>query len=158
MIFCTVGTQLPFDRLVEYLVRWSSDNSGISVVYQVGGSERFIESDGFHALIKEPFFSATFDSSDVVVSHAGMGNIIRALDSGKPIVVVPRVSAYGEHINDHQLDTADSFSGLPNVFLANDYDEFVLAMSRACDFKAEFVVSDTGLRKLISAVAEFVGS
>lgn len=158
MIFCTVGTQLPFDRLVKYLSDWSSAYPAEIIVYQVGKSDLYKEDEGYYASIQEPLFSERFDAASVIVSHAGMGNIIRALDSGKPIVIVPRLSRFAEHINDHQLDTAGSFKGLPNVFLAGNYEQFLGAMKLAFDFKTTAAGDNSELSCLISAVSELVRS
>jgi hypothetical protein len=40
MIFATVGTQLPFDRLLVGLDRWAAANPGIPVLAQAGASQR----------------------------------------------------------------------------------------------------------------------
>jgi UDP-N-acetylglucosamine transferase subunit ALG13 len=44
--------------------------------------------------------------ADAVVSHAGMGTIIQCQDEDKPLLVLPRRSALGECINDHQFSMA----------------------------------------------------
>lgn len=156
MIFFTVGTQLPFDRATDYLLRWQDENNYRNIIYQVGKSTKFQKEDGFHISINEPSFSNFFDEADFIVSHAGMGNIIRALDLNKAIVVVPRESSLGEHVNDHQLDTIDSLSGLPNLFSARNYQEFNEAMFVASCYKADSEKENGNLSNLIGAVSEFV--
>jgi UDP-N-acetylglucosamine transferase subunit ALG13 len=47
--------------------------------------------------------------SNIVVAHAGTGTIIKALEFAKPIVVMARISSYGETRNDHQLHTVELF-------------------------------------------------
>jgi exopolysaccharide biosynthesis glucuronosyltransferase PssE len=42
----------------------------------------------------------------VIVTHAGIGSVIDALQCGKTLIVVPRLRRHGEHNNDHQLDLA----------------------------------------------------
>jgi UDP-N-acetylglucosamine transferase subunit ALG13 len=44
-----------------------------------------------------------------IISHAGMGTIITGLIHSKPLVIMPRRYAFGEHRNEHQLGTADKF-------------------------------------------------
>lgn len=44
--------------------------------------------------------------ADLVVTHAGMGATLDALDAGKLPVVVPRRSAHGEQVDDHQVELA----------------------------------------------------
>ncbi|WP_020681877.1 glycosyltransferase [Marinobacterium rhizophilum] len=157
MIFCTVGTQLPFDRLVEYLIEWQKAKQYKDIVFQVGSSNKFSPEDGYHKNISEPYFSGHFDQADIIVSHAGMGNIIRALDLNKAIIVVPRQSSLNEHINNHQMDTVDSLSGLPNLFCASNYAEFCDAMDQAEKYNPVDVSNNENLQGLIKAVADFVG-
>jgi UDP-N-acetylglucosamine transferase subunit ALG13 len=106
VIFVTVGTQLPFDRLVGAVDTWAAARPGREVVAQVGPTER-----QFGALRAEPFltperFEELFASAELVVAHAGMGTILSAMERGKPLLVVPRRAALGEHRNEHQLATA----------------------------------------------------
>jgi len=156
MIFCTVGTQLPFDRLVNYLLQWRNETQYKDIVFQVGRSDEFSPDDGFNVSIDEPDFSHRFEQAEIIVSHAGMGNIIRALDLNKAIVVVPRQSALGEHVNNHQLDTVDSLGGLPNLFYANDYESFCRAMERATRYQSVGAAANGNLQNLIDAVSDFV--
>lgn len=60
------------------------------------------------------------DEADVIVSHAGTGTIIGALERRKPIIVVPRQTALGEHRNDHQVATARRFGARGLVVVAED--------------------------------------
>jgi len=49
-----------------------------------------------------------------------MGTILTGLDLGKPVVVVPRLAAHGEHRNDHQLATVKQLSRFPLVRPVHD--------------------------------------
>jgi len=42
----------------------------------------------------------------VIVCHAGIGSVIDALQSKKPLVVVPRLMQFNEHTTEHQVDLA----------------------------------------------------
>lgn len=156
MIFCTVGTQLPFDRLVDYLIRWQESSEYKDIIFQVGNSHQYLPTDGYQISISEPLFSEIFDKANVIVSHAGMGNIIRALDLNKAIIVVPRQASLGEHINDHQQDTTNSLIGLPNLFPANNYDQFCAAMEKAENYISVSVSNNKNLKQLLNSVSEFV--
>jgi UDP-N-acetylglucosamine--N-acetylmuramyl-(pentapeptide) pyrophosphoryl-undecaprenol N-acetylglucosamine transferase len=48
--------------------------------------------------------------ADSVVCHAGVGSIMTALQAGHTPVVIPRLAAHGEHVDDHQLDIATRFA------------------------------------------------
>ncbi len=120
MIFLTVGTQLPFERLVEAVDDWAGDHPDIEVIAQVGRTlyrPRCFEV--VPSLGPEQYYE-TFEKADVVVSHAGMGTIISALETNKPLLLMPRLAALNEHRNDHQLGTAAHFEKYDLITVVND--------------------------------------
>jgi len=78
---------------------------------------------------------STFDElmgkAELIIAHAGMGSIISALQYQKPIVIMPRRAALGEHRNDHQLATALRFSDRSGIFVAQDESELGVTIERA---------------------------
>ena len=46
----------------------------------------------------------------MVISHAGVGAAVTAIEAGKCPVLVPRLSRHGEHIDDHQTQIADELT------------------------------------------------
>ena len=44
--------------------------------------------------------------ADVVVSHAGVGSALAAMQAGRRALYVPRRRAHGEHVDDHQVAMA----------------------------------------------------
>ena len=129
MIYVTVGTQLPFDRLVTIVEEWAAAN-GVPMVAQVGPSKlSFTWADA------RPFFSPQeahihLSKADLVVGHAGMGTILSALELGRPLIIFPRKFALGEHRNDHQMATARKFVGYPGVNVAFDEIELRKLLSQ----------------------------
>jgi UDP-N-acetylglucosamine transferase subunit ALG13 len=128
VIFVSVGTQLPFDRLVTAVDAWAGAAPGREVFAQVGPTAlqpRHIEYARFVSPqeCRERMLSAT-----AIVAHAGMGSILTALELGKPLVVMPRRAALGEHRNDHQLATAERFAGREGVTVAFDETELPLRL------------------------------
>jgi len=107
-IFVTVGTELPFNRLVRAVDEWAGlTGRGDQVFAQTGHSEfapRHIRSS---TMLDGRDFRRLFSEADLVIAHAGMGTIISALEAGQPLVVVPRRADLGEHRNDHQRATVD---------------------------------------------------
>ncbi|WP_442903706.1 glycosyltransferase [Gordonia sp. Z-3] len=47
-------------------------------------------------------FDRLAKTADVVVSHSGVGSVLRLLDLGVSPVLVPRRTGRGEHVDDHQ--------------------------------------------------------
>jgi UDP-N-acetylglucosamine transferase subunit ALG13 len=118
MIFLTVGTQLPFDRLVAAVDDWAGRHPDVEVFAQIGPTT-LVPRHMQHAPFLPP---ARADDlmrrSEVIVAHAGMGSVLTAQALNKPIVIVPRHAALGEHRNDHQLATASWLESRPGVIVA----------------------------------------
>jgi UDP-N-acetylglucosamine transferase subunit ALG13 len=129
MIFVTVGTQLPFDRMVQTIDQWAGAQSFGDVFAQIGPAKykpkhipwtQFLDADECRRKIEQ---------ADVVVAHAGMGSILTALQLGKPILVMPRLSALGEHRNDHQLATAKRLLAQGRIIVAFDEGQLLEKLS-----------------------------
>ncbi len=124
MIFLTVGTQLPFDRLVEAVD--AAVGKGIldeEVFAQIGESNyspcNFKAMRAIQANIYEKFMN----SCTSVISHSGMGTIEAALRCQKPLLVLPRQKKYGEAVNDHQVAIARRFEAEGYILAAHNETE-----------------------------------
>lgn len=120
MIFVTVGTQLPFDRLVGAVSHWAAQNPAHEVIAQTGAGRADFPHLTCHGTLDQAMFQRHMEAAEVVVAHAGMGSILMAAEAGKPIVILPRRADLAEHRNDHQLDTAAEMAALSNVHVVND--------------------------------------
>jgi UDP-N-acetylglucosamine transferase subunit ALG13 len=122
MIFVTIGTQLPFDRLIKIIDELAPqlNEEVVAQVHQCGFIPKNIKTIDFLAPDE---FDKLFDQARFVVSHAGMGTILSALKKGKSLIVFPRIAALGEHRNEHQLATARIFKEMGIVNVAMNEDE-----------------------------------
>lgn len=114
MIFVTVGTnEAPFDRLIAAVDSIDSDD----VVTQYGHA-RVRPSRG-RAIAFLPFEEMVdhIRRADAVVMHAGAGSALLALSNGVVPILVPRLHAFGEAVDDHQVSFARRFAerGLARV-------------------------------------------
>lgn len=122
MIFVTIGSMFPFDRLIRVMDGWAAANPGAELLAQVGtGSYRPSHMPWVRRL-DQGDFARTVAAARLVVAHAGMGSVITADEFGKPIVILPRLRERGEHTTDHQLATAAWLRGKPGIHVA-DRDE-----------------------------------
>jgi UDP-N-acetylglucosamine transferase subunit ALG13 len=123
VIFVTVGTDGPFDRLVRTVDRWAGDTGRRDVFAHIGRSS-FAPSHIDHVAMLQPDeFRRRFADASVVVAHAGMGTILSALHYRKPILVMPRRASLGEQRNEHQLATARHLRDLGKITVAVDENE-----------------------------------
>lgn len=156
MIFVTVGTDLPFNRLVRVVDEWARDNQRTDVFAQIGETDwtpSFIPSKRF---LEPPEFSKHFSSASVIVAHAGMGTILSALRYGKPIVVMPRQAALGEQRNDHQLATAKRLLEMQKVQVAFDEAELREKLGKLEELTARETIGPYASSSLISTIGGFI--
>jgi len=119
MIFVTVGEQLPFDRLIRTVDVWAG-TSKKEIFAQIGRSNYTPKHISYKAFLTPEEFKEKFMAAELIVAHAGMGTIISALELNKPILVMPRQAALGEHRNEHQFATAKRFLELNYISVAFD--------------------------------------
>lgn len=136
MIFLTIGTLESFDRLVQTV----DELVGAGLIQQ----DVFAQTGRCHyrpkhiktvEILDKCEFDCAMERCDFVISHAGMGSIITAITLQKPMIVMPRLKKYHEHVNDHQLDTARRFEMLGIVLAANDSNELIEKIALMPDFK-----------------------
>ena len=117
MILVTVGTeQFPFNRLMhwmETILECSVINE--DVVIQSGSCTVVPQGATVHSILPENQFKDLVKSARVVISHCGEGSYLLLCQMQVPFILVPRSSAFGEHVDNHQLEMADALStlGLP---------------------------------------------
>ncbi len=119
-IFVSVGSMMPFDRLVQAMDEWAAANPAVPVEIQIGRGRYEPRHARFVRLVPVTDYRRKVADARLFVAHAGMGSIIAAIEAGKPLLMLPRLSARGEHNNDHQLATAASIGARPGLFVAAD--------------------------------------
>ena len=119
MIFLTVGTQFPFDRLVKAVDETVSKNGLDEQIFAQVGTTTY-RPRNFEAVpeLEKSVFDKYFREADGVISHAGMGCIAMALENRKPLLVMPRLKKYGEVVNDHQVAIAKKFEKPGHLLVA----------------------------------------
>lgn len=155
MIFVTIGTQAPFDRFIKIIdeVAPQINEEIIAQVYKCGFTPKNIKTVDFLAPDE---FNNLFDKADLIISHAGMGTILSALQKHKPIIIFPRIAALGEHRNEHQLATAEKFKELGSVYVAMNEQELKELMLRK-DLVPLHEIGAEASESLILSLEEFIG-
>lgn len=120
MIFVTVGTYpIAFDRLIEAVDRAVGDGIiGEDVFAQIGCCNYKPCNFDYVDMMERGEFRSRIRQATRVISHAGIGTIIAALECSRPILVMPRRKRFNEHVNDHQFSTAVKFERLGHVLAA----------------------------------------
>jgi beta-1,4-N-acetylglucosaminyltransferase len=125
MIFLTVGTLYPFDRLVEVVDQAVEKGyMGDKIFAQIGNTVNKPRNFPYVASLEMDAYERCFSEASAIISHAGMGTITMALRHQKPLLVMPREKKYGEIINDHQIQTAEAFANKGHVQVARNPADF----------------------------------
>lgn len=126
MIFVTVGTHAQgFDRL-------------LSALGPLAALDRLVVQHGCgpapsEAAVAAPYFPARevvryVNEAGAVVSHAGVGTFLLAWRAGHVPVVVPRLRAFGEHVDDHQVELVRALEAQGRVIAVWDVAELAAAV------------------------------
>jgi UDP-N-acetylglucosamine transferase subunit ALG13 len=158
MIFLTVGTQLAFDRLVTAVDTWAGMEPGRDVVAQIGPTDIRPRHLRAQAFFEPAECRQLMIEADVIVAHAGMGTILSALELAKPLLVVPRKAALGEHRNDHQVATAARFAELGRLSVAADELELVQRLDQLETLTANEQIGPYASDHLVSALRTFIAA
>ncbi len=155
VIFVTVGTQLPFDRLINAVDDWAGERRVSDVIAQIGPSslvpknltvKPFVAADEFQRFVKE---------ASLIIAHAGMGSIITAMELGKPIIIMPRRASLGEHRNEHQLATAHQLGGR-GVHVAQERQDLWSLLDQRAVLTPPSPIAAFAAPELVAAVQAFV--
>lgn len=134
MIIVALGTQkFQMTRLVRAVDELAADIDE-EIFIQIGNTdyepvnckaEKFVEGSVFQKMIEE---------CSLLITHSGVGTIMKGINAGKPVVVVPRLARYNEHVDDHQVQIADAFASKNCVIKCEEVSELKDAVNRAWEF------------------------
>jgi UDP-N-acetylglucosamine transferase subunit ALG13 len=130
MIFASVGSMLPFDRLVRAVDEWAAANPSEPVYIQIGHGEYEPRHAPFVRMMPHTEYRRRLEDSDLFVAHVGMGSILQSLEARKQLLMLPRLAALREHTTDHQLHTAARFRDTEGLLIVEDAEALKAAMSR----------------------------
>lgn len=112
-----------FRRLVERLAEIMP--SGVEVLWQTGCTDVSGLPIDARPFVPAAELDAAIRDADLVVSHAGIGSALTAMEAGRSPVIVPRDPGHGEHVDDHQLQVARELGEL-DIALVRDPAELTL--------------------------------
>ena len=159
MIFVTVGNDFrSFDRLLRKMDEIAPALSDPLIIQR--GYSKYIprNAESFDFVPMEKAIEL-IQESRIVVSHAGIGTIMLCKEYGVPMLILPRVKRYQEHINDHQLEIARALEEREDEHIQIVYDE-----GRLKEKVLEFLKGSTrypplanaGKSNLIRAIRDFI--
>ena len=125
MIFVTVGSQkFQFNRLVSAVDMLKG--SGVitdEVFIQSGESDYIPRYCRYKHFLNRDDFARISGQSNLFITHGGTGAIVGALKTGKKVIAVPRLSKYGELVDDHQVQILQQFDEMKLILPCYEIDQ-----------------------------------
>ncbi len=156
MIFVTVGSQTPFDRLIKQVDYWANRCGRKDILAQIGSGEWLPGYINWIRFLDPEEYRDKLTQADIVIAHAGTGIILNALELGKPLLVFPRSASLGETRNDHQVATAKKFVTLGLLDVAFDEHELNQKLEQIEQVRPARQIGSHASGKLLSAIERFI--
>lgn len=156
MILILLGTQdNSFHRLLEEVQKLINKNVITEKVIVQAGRTKYESKDmEIYSLMPEEKLAELMKKSDLVITHGGVGSIVMALKMVKKVIAVPRLSEFGEHINDHQIQIIDSFNSQEFLIGITELKDLEEALKRSKEFKPKKFESKT--EHMINLIEDFI--
>lgn len=155
-VFVTVGSMLPFDRLVRAADDWAAAHHEARVVAQIGDGSFRPRAMMFESMMAPSEYRQQCANADLIVSHAGMGTVITAAEVGRPLVVLPRRPDLGEVTSNHQLATARWLADRPGIAVIESEAELAAAIDRAVGRAVAHTPVTDDCDRLVSLLRSFI--
>ena len=156
MILVTLGTQdKPFNRLLENIDKEiEKGNIKDKVVVQAGHTKYQSNNMEIYDLLDRDEFQKLISKCDLLITHGGVGSILSGLKNNKKVIVAPRLSKYGEHMNDHQIQIVNNFVKEGYILGYYEDDDLGCILKRVKKFSPNKYISNT--EKFVSIIEDFI--
>lgn len=152
MILVTLGTQKQqFTRLLDYIEK---SNIKDKIIVQAGYTSYNSKKMEILDFIDFEKMDKLIDEADLVITHGGTGSILNALKKQKKVIACPRLSKYGEHVDNHQEEIVYIFSDEKYILKLDENTDISKLIDESKEFKPRKYKSNTkkfikNLEKLI---------
>ncbi|MFH1722362.1 MAG: glycosyltransferase [Candidatus Altiarchaeota archaeon] len=152
LIYVTCGMHTHgFERLVRAMDE-IAEKTREKVVIQRGSTAYLPRFSRFSDFYPRDDAESLIKGARVVVSHAGIGTIIQALNFERPLILVPRLKKFQEHNNDHQLEVAREVAKIYGVPTVLDVSDIKNLLEKVKPIKRK----TKGKEKIIKCIKEFL--
>jgi len=158
MIFVTIGTQEPFDRLIKAIDELVPALENEEFIVQAPLKDYRPINFKTIDFMDPQQFRKNMESASLIISHAGMGTILSAMTGQKALLIMPRLVKYGEHRNEHQLATAKIFKSLNYINVAENVAELkdILLNRNYSDLHTSKELGEYASGDLIQSIRNFI--
>lgn len=156
-IFITLGSQkFQFNRLLKAVDELceNKEEKEREIFAQIGYSTYKPKHFEYKNFLNRDEFLEKMSKADIVITHGGTGAIISAVKMKKKVIAVPRLSEYGEHVDDHQLQLIKQFSDLHLIYSCEDVSKLNIALEIVENTEYRNYVSNT--KTIINSIENFI--
>ena len=156
MIFISVGTQkFQFNRLLQLMDDLIEHSLIKEEVFAQTGNSNYIPQNFKYAdFLTNEEFQKKIDECQVLITHSGVGTILKGINSNKPVIVMPRLAKYKEHVDDHQVEIAKAFSGKNLCLMYQSDSDMVELISKAKTHNFDKYISSRD--KVIARIEDYL--
>ena len=139
---------MELDKLVEEK-KISND-----IFAQIGYSDYKPKNYEFKEFLDREQFAEIMERCEIVITHGGTGAIVGAVKREKKVIAVPRLSKFGEHVDDHQLQIIDQFTDMNFIVGVKETNEIYEALEQLKTIEFKKYISNT--ENIIKSIEEFL--
>lgn len=156
LIFITLGSQkFQFNRLLQEVDRLVGEKVIKDEVFaQIGYSDYIPQNYRYKEFLDREEFQNIIDKCDIVITHGGTGAIVGSIKKRKKVIAVPRLSKYGEHVDDHQVQIVSQFKKMNMILSVNSISEIKDRLDEIKD--KEFREYKSNTNKIIESLDNFI--
>lgn len=156
MVFIALGTQnFQLNRLLQNVDMLIEKGQLKDAVFaQIGHSDYRPVHYQYKKFLDKEEFDRCITECDVLIAHSGVGTIITGINSGKPVILYPRLKKYGEHVDDHQLEITHAFSKKGYVLCCDEGDDLMEKIEESKHYEFKKYVSATG--NIVNLIDKFI--
>lgn len=152
MILVIIGTQdKPFKRLLDYI---ENANINDEIIVQSGFTKYESSKMEIFDYCDMQKFDYLINKANIIITHGGVGTIMSALDKNKKVIACARLSKYGEHQNDHQVQIVSNFANSGYLLELKENDSLVDLIEKAKTFVPKKYVSNNS--NFINKLKEYI--
>ena len=156
MILVLLGTNdKKFTRLLD-AIDSQIKNKKIKdkVIVQAGCTDYKSDNMEIFDLIDKEKLDKLVDEADIIITHAGVGSILGALEKNKKVIAAARLSKYNEHTNDHQVEILKEFKERGYILELSDFDKLDEVIKEAKKFKPKKYESNN--KKFVKILDDYI--
>lgn len=156
MIFIVLGTQkFQMDRLLKEIdILIEANKIKEDVFAQIGNSNYTPKNYNYEKFLTPEYFEDIIKECRILITHSGVGTIMKGIKYDKKIIVYPRLEKYKEHVDNHQCEIAEAFANQNFVLYCKEEDSLEKLIEK-CDIH-QFSKYVSNKDKIINRIEDFI--